>query len=258
MNEKQYYDEMYAKIGLVPMNDCCLFESLDSPFTEDLNLIFESVGKSSPDCQGHFHIEDITERGVEAIYEMPKKLDSNYVLGKFSGTYFILDGYSENGRYYPAELWENALNSQRIIKKLQGGMMGTHSHPIAGSQFEHSIYDSHIVKGLQINGKTGRGNSYIINTPVGNYVNTLFRAKDESGKNLIEMFVSSRGYGRFLEGNKKVPTVDPKKYILHTFDTVLTPGIALARVKIMESRGSRLPSSETTRVRTLLESLKQV
>ncbi len=179
----------------------------------------------------------------DKIMESVKKASKtmNNVLGVIEGVYFVPNGYSRNKRYYPEELWEEVL--RKVVPTLdKKAMVGTLEHPTS-EEAAHPKNSSHVVKKLYI-GKDGKGygKSYILNTPMGSLVYVLGSARDEEGNPIVPLYMSSRGLGK-LSGYTRdgYEIVDPKSYILETFDVVLDPGFMDAKPILNEVVESVLP-----------------
>lgn len=170
-------------------------------------------------------------------------VDGEYVLAKVKGVFFVPDGKSRNGRYYPKSLWEKVISSDDVKYKLKSkGMFGTVGH-------EQDINDrairegsiSHIVTKLTIDeSNKGIGEALILNTPVGRNLNTILRA----GGN---MFVSTRANGTFKGKHKGMPVVDEDTYSFETVDFVIDPGFLEANPKLAESMEIELEKTLETK-----------
>lgn len=161
----------------------------------------------------------------ESIVGVPK------VLGKMRGTFFCPNGISRNDRYYSESLWRKQLERSDVKRSLVDGMAGTLLHP-TNEKMAHPIYSSHVVKRLWIDESlNGMGEAYILDTPVGRIVDTFQKAKDENGNNLMNLYVSSRAWGKYKEGKTHdgVPVVDEDNFVFKTFDIVLEPGFLQAK-----------------------------
>jgi hypothetical protein len=176
---------------------------------------------------------------MESVQKARKTM--NNVLGVIEGVYFVPNGYSRNRRFYPKELWEEVL--KKVVPTLdKKAMVGTLEHPTS-EEAAHPKNASHVVKKLYI-GKDGKGygKSYILNTPMGSLVYVLGSAKDEEGNPIVPLYMSSRGLGK-LSGYTRdgYEIVDPKSYILESFDVVLDPGFVDAKPALNEVVESVLP-----------------
>jgi uncharacterized protein (UPF0335 family) len=176
---------------------------------------------------------------MESVQKARKTM--NNVLGVIEGVYFVPNGYSRNKRFYPKELWEEVL--KKVVPTLdKKAMVGTLEHPTS-EEAAHPKNASHVVKKLYI-GKDGKGygKSYILNTPMGSLVYVLGSARDEEGNPIVPLYMSSRGLGK-LSGYTRdgYEIVDPKSYILESFDVVLDPGFVDAKPALNEVVESVLP-----------------
>lgn len=167
-------------------------------------------------------------------------------LGVFEGVFFLPDGISNNKRIYRKALWDNVLKDPQVARSLYAGMIGTYEHP---TEFEfhtedglpttaHPKYLGIVTKELgykTINGKlVGWGKSYIMNTEIGNIINVMLKAKDEEGKALTHLGISSRAYAlpetKYVNGVKVEVkennnlVINPQAYLLLAFDVVALPG----------------------------------
>lgn len=227
---------------------------MDFKLIEELGLVlmedtFSSLNENS------FNYEDISKLKNESFNERemlefitnPYKINKNYssqeVLGVLEGCFFMPGGYSKNKRFYSEKLWYNTVESNNIIGKLRSGaMFGMFEHPGASSMetkdglhtASHYRYSGIVTKQLKIveaNGrKMGYGKAYILNTPIGNILNVMMKAKDENGDSLINLAVSSRAYAKVSgQDDKGNDIIDENNYYLDTFDVVVHPGIDEAR-----------------------------
>ena len=195
-----------------------------------------TVLKDTFDVSSTFSSQIVKPRPIEEVLRDFQKVDPilkiveanngsplNNVLGIIQGPYFVPDGKSQNRRFYPRELWERVIREDGPNIK-DKGRLGTLEHPERAEE-EHPRMASHVLKRLWIDKGLGYGKSYVLNTPVGAVVSSLFTATDEKGNSIIPIYMSSRAVGRIL--NKKyenLPIVDPNAYVFQTFDIVLNPG----------------------------------
>lgn len=154
-----------------------------------------------------------------------------HILAKVVGPMFKPNGESRNRRFYSRKLWENVLSSPDTGRKLKSGMLGTLLHP-KDETYAHPIHSSHVIKKLWINESNGLGygEAYILDTPVGRIVNTLYRS------GLVEMFSSTRSRGKLStkKTSSNVPYVDEDHYYLESIDFVLDPGFLEAKPQLLE------------------------
>ena len=170
------------------------------------------------------------------------KLHENYkptnkkILGIVEGKSFVLDGVSRNGRFYPKQLWENALKNLEVKEMLRDRLMfGCIGHP-ENYTLDELLAEgkvSHIVTDIKL-GKDGFGYATyeILDTPAGRILETILKAGSK-------MKVSTRGFGEFsneakqIDG-KKYQVIDPNTFQLESIDFVIKPGIASVDVKLVE------------------------
>lgn len=177
---------------------------------------------------------DIFECNELEITEADGGQEGNqHILCKVKGSFFVPDGVSRNGRFYPRQLWDNVLSDERVKSYIENKRMyGTISHEqVLDDQALLEGKISHMVTELYIDedGK-GIGEAAILDTPAGRILNTIIRA---GGR----LFVSSRARGSYVRGKKRegMPIVDPDNYYLETFDFVLDPGFMEAEPQLVES-----------------------
>ncbi len=170
----------------------------------------------------------------EADQDPTGVVDGINILGRAVGPFFVVDGESQNQRFYSRDLWERILkDSQATIQK--GAMLCTigHGQPLDDSALLEGKVSHRISKLWIQEGKgkpIGMGEMLILNTPAGRTLNTYMR----SG---MELPVSSRGYGKYsgtTESGTRI--VDSATYRLEGFDVVRTPGIPSAIPRLVEEK----------------------
>ena len=172
----------------------------------------------------------------KSVNENYKPSEYSPILGIVEGKSFVLDGVSRNGRFYPKQLWENALKDTEVIQMLNDKIMfGCIGHPE-----EYTLDDllaegkvSHIVTDIRI-GKDGFGYATyeILDTPSGRILNTVLRAGSK-------MKVSTRAFGEFVNefkeiDGRKYQVINPKNFKLESIAFVIKPGIANVDVSLVE------------------------
>lgn len=161
------------------------------------------------------------------------RVDGKYIIGMIEGQFFKPDGMSRNERFYPKELWENAVNSADVKNRCRcSTMFGEigHSDGPVGDMTLRNGCASHFIDELWITPKNeGMGRAYILNTPTGNLLKTYLGAG-------CKLKVSSRGEGMYSESVTKDghPVIDPNSYELQTFDFVLNPGFLETNAQLKE------------------------
>lgn len=182
-------------------------------------------------------------------------VDGVGILGRAVGAFFVVDGKSQNNRFYEKRLWERVLGeAQQTMAR--GQMMGSigHGQPLDDNALLNGKI-SHRVSKLWIDEgkKMGMGEVLLLNTPAGRVLNAYLRGG-------VQFPVSSRGYGKYngkMEDGTQI--VDADTYKLETFDFVRVPGIANAIPQIVESKEiDEEGSVEINNTMVSLEDLKQV
>lgn len=217
------------------MSDLQLITDIHCVLNEDSSAVsfsdFSSLKRVS------FTKEDALDFAMSPS-KISKKYSDDAVLGVFEGVFFMPNGYSRNRRFYPESLWSKCIESNEVRQKLSGGqMLGMLEHPTTMNTEEnghhtsaHPMYSGIVTKNLKIVEKAGIkygiGKAYILNTPVGNVLNVMMKARDENGNPLITMAVSSRAFasvsGKDSRGND---IMEANSYKLISFDVVMNPGI---------------------------------
>lgn len=166
-------------------------------------------------------------------------VDGKHILSKVRGVFFVPDGKSRNGRFYPKELWENVVNDPEVKDRLKTkAMYGTVGH--AQKIDDQAVLEgkvSHIVTSLEIKNGEGIGEALILNTPAGKNLNTILQAGGS-------MFVSTRADGTFEGKRDGLPIVSPKTYNFNTVDFVLDAGFVEANPSLAESYNNLLENSK--------------
>ena len=197
-------ENKYAELGLELFEDCYEIENPDA-------LRWE-VSEAETDDTG--------------------AVDGVGVLGRAVGPFFVVDGKSQNNRFYERKLWDRVLGEANQTMA-RGQMLGTigHGQPLDDNALLEGKA-SHRVSKLWIDEgkKMGMGEVLLLNTPAGRTLNAYLRGG-------VQFPVSSRGYGKYngkMEDGTQV--VDSDTYKLETFDFVRVPGIANAIPQIVESK----------------------
>lgn len=161
-------------------------------------------------------------------------VDGENVLARVSGPFFLVNGVSNNKRFYSRRLWENALGKMKKVLE-RGGALGTVGHD--QDIDEKAILEgkiSHIVTKLWIDESSGKpvgmGEALILGTPAGKTLNAIFRAG-------YKVPVSSRAFGTYrgTDPNTGAAIIDEDSFEPKTFDFVLSPGVETAFPTIREN-----------------------
>lgn len=153
---------------------------------------------------------------------------------KVRGIFQRADEANNNGRIYPQQVLENAINN--LIEAVQ-------ERRCVG-ELDHPTYDmvklsnaSHIITSLRFEGKDVIGEAEILSTPAGKVVEALI-------KDGIKIGISSRGMGTLSEGKgHKIVNEDFK---LLTFDIVADPSTRGAFPTLAESKNYNSKAVEKT------------
>lgn len=189
-----------------------------------------------------FKYESIEATSNTGISELDRP-----ILGTFVGVFSRLDAYSGNKRYYSSDFWKSVLSRQSLKDDLNDGrMFGIFEHPMitdieneqGQATMAHPKNAAFVTKELWIEGDNLMGRAYLLNTPLGRFLSSLFLAKDRNGLPLTKIYVSARGFSKkdYFDRNG-IDVMNSNDYALPAFDATLTPGIAGTRVK-WESQGS--------------------
>jgi hypothetical protein len=166
-----------------------------------------------------------------SIVEDASEVDGVHILAKIKGQFFVPDGTSRNGRYYPRALWEKQVDDPKIKTRLaKRTMFGTIGHN--GDLDDAGIREgnaSHFMTKIFIDEDgRGMGEALVMGTPTGKILNTLLR----SGSALD---VSSRADGTYKGKKDGLPIVDEATYSLSGWDFVIDAGFLEANPTIAES-----------------------
>ena len=186
--------------------------------------LFEDTYEFNPESTSSWEV-------FEAEKDDTGVVDGVSVLGRAVGPFFVVDGKSQNNRFYERKLWDRVLGEAGQTMS-RGQMLGTigHGQPLDDAALLEGKV-SHRVSKLWIDesSKMGMGEVLILNTPAGRTLNSMLRGG-------VQFPVSSRGYGKYngkMEDGTQV--VDSDTYKLETFDFVRVPGIPNAIPQIVES-----------------------
>jgi hypothetical protein len=158
-------------------------------------------------------------------------VDGEHVLAEIEGEFFVPNGKSRNGRFYPESLWKKVIENKDIKKRLDDRLMfGTVGHDFdLGDAAIREGMVSHVMTEIYIDEKgKGKGKALILGTPAGKILNTVIRAGSK-------LAVSSRANGTFKGKKNGLPVVDEDSYELEGWDFVIDPGFLQARPSLKES-----------------------
>ena len=202
--------------------------------------------KKIPLIETYDNIPSVSEvaltESVSTISEQKlNRVDGKYIIGMVEGQFFLPNGMSRNGRYYPRSLWERVLRLPETINRFKCsnmfGQMGHSEGPVTDMDLRRGEA-SHFIDELWIdeNGH-GMGRCYILNTPAGNFLKTYLGAG-------CKLKVSTRGLGTLSNETKDgYPIVEDSTYELQTVDFVINPGFLETNPKLMEEY-KKIPAQE--------------
>ena len=183
--------------------------------------------------QALVEIWESTENNDFDIKDDTSEVDGKYILARVQGPAFFPGTTSKNKVFYPVEAWESALEDPALLNKLQSRLVfGTigHDTDLGDNEIREGKL-SHIVTKVWIDESgTGRAEYLILNTPPGQILNTLLRAKSK-------IRVSTKAAGFYESGTSRDGTrkVIPSSFKLERIDFVIEPGYTQALPELLES-----------------------
>ena len=150
------------------------------------------------------HVEDI-----RFITEAKEDGGKNYII---EGIFMQANKPNRNGRMYPREILESAVNKYVTEQVSKGRAVGELNHPEGPTVNLDKV--SHRITELKWDGDNVMGKALILNTPMGQIVKGLM----EGG---VQLGVSSRGMGSLVR--KGDVNMVGKDFILSTVDIVQDP-----------------------------------
>jgi len=165
-------------------------------------------------------IAEYMESDLEVISEKVNGKD-NLVI---EGIFMQADSKNRNGRVYPREILENAVNKYVTEQVNTGRAVGELNHPDGPTINLDKV--SHKITELKFDGSNVIGKASILETPMGQIVKGLL----EGG---VKLGVSSRGMGSLVQKNGAMYVKDD--FMLSTVDIVQDPSAPEAFVNgVME------------------------
>lgn len=184
---------------------------------------------------------ELSESLAQASDNKLARVDGKYIIGMVEGQFFLPNGMSRNGRFYPRDLWERVLRLPETVNRFKCsnmfGQIGHSEGPVTDIDLRHGNA-SHFIDELWINENgQGMGRCYILNTPAGNFLKTYLGAG-------CKLKVSTRGLGTLSNDMKDgCPIVESSTYELQTVDFVINPGFLETNPKLMEAYNN-IPAQE--------------
>ena len=166
-------------------------------------------------------ITEYTESNVECIVEKKENGEKNY---RIEGVFAQADTKNRNGRIYPREVMEQAVEKYNTEQVMTKRSVGELNHPEGPTVNLDKV--SHLITELKFEGKNVMGRASILNTPNGMVVKGLL----DGG---VQLGVSTRGMGSLQNRNGVMVVKDD--FVLNTVDIVQDPSAPTAFVNgIME------------------------
>lgn len=161
--------------------------------------------------------------------ENDSDVDGVHVIAKVVGPACFDGAASRNKRWYPEGHWPKQFEKSDVKRKLADRtMFGAWGHELELTDEELAKgLHSHITTKLWMEGKVGKAEYLILNTPAGRVLNTTLRAKSK-------LAVSTRGSGDYSGEYEGMPQVDPETFNLERIDFVVNPGFLQARPDLVE------------------------
>ena len=167
-------------------------------------------------------IAEYNDNNLEVIEE---KVNGKKTLC-IEGVFMQADSKNRNGRVYPKEILENAVNKYVKDQVSTGRAVGELNHPEGPSINLDKV--SHKITELRFDGSNVIGKASILETPMGQIVKGLL----DGG---VKLGVSSRGMGSLVQKNGAMYVKDD--FMLSTVDIVQDPSAPEAFVNgIMEGK----------------------
>lgn len=166
-------------------------------------------------------ITEYTESNVECIVEKKENGEKNYCI---EGVFAQADTKNRNGRIYPREVMEKAVEKYNTDQVMTKRSVGELNHPEGPTVNLDKV--SHLITELKFEGSNVMGRASILNTPNGMVVKGLL----DGG---VQLGVSTRGMGSLQNRNGVMVVKDD--FVLNTVDIVQDPSAPTAFVNgIME------------------------
>lgn len=208
-------------------------------------------------------LESVKGNKFEYTKLTPEEQKERGILGTLYGVIADTTKPTRNGRLYPREAWENAINNEIFQEQLQNKcVLGELEHPD-----RDAIDPREACMCLASTPKIGSdgllyGEFHILDLPNGRILKTLCDYGTTIG-------VSSRGNGDLVEDYEGNDSVDPETFDLTTWDAVILPAVKSARMNYMkeslngkkslkESLDSLVSKSDDSDKKIMEETMKKV
>ena len=166
-------------------------------------------------------ITEYTETDVQCLVEKKEDGSKNYVI---EGIFAQSEGKNRNGRIYPKNVMEGAVNKYYTDQVKTKRAVGELNHPDGPTVNLDKV--SHLITDLRIEGNDVMGKARILDTPMGQIVKGLL----EGG---VQLGVSTRGMGSLQRSNDAM--IVKGDFLLNAVDIVQDPSAPSAFVNgVME------------------------
>ena len=166
-------------------------------------------------------IAEYTDQNIEVLTEARKDGSKKYSI---EGVFMSAEQKNRNGRIYPRDVMEGAVNKYVTEQVAKGRAVGELNHPEGPTVNLDKV--SHKIENLDWSGNDVVGKATILNTPMGKIVEGLL----EGG---VKLGVSTRGMGSLMRTNDAM--VVKNDFLLNAVDIVQDPSAPSAFVNgIME------------------------
>ena len=166
-------------------------------------------------------ITEYTETDVQCLVEKKENGEKKYII---EGVFAQADTKNRNGRIYPREVMEQAVDKYNTEQVMTKRSVGELNHPEGPTVNLDKV--SHLITELKFEGKNVMGRASILNTPNGMVVKGLL----DGG---VQLGVSTRGMGSLARQGDAMVVKDD--FVLNTVDIVQDPSAPTAFVNgIME------------------------
>lgn len=152
----------------------------------------------------------------------------NGILMTVEGVFQVEDEKNRNGRIYPSDTWDTVFTNQEFNERLKSrNMYGELDHPSDGGSLQRASHVvTHLERKVMENRKVIWGKADVLDTPSGQILASLFRARTKPG-------ISSRGDGS--TENKEGTEFVAKDYLPEGWDFVIKPSTLGAYPVLTES-----------------------
>tara|TARA_B100001287_G_scaffold267460_1_gene262624 strand:+ start:6717 stop:7376 length:660 start_codon:yes stop_codon:yes gene_type:complete len=166
-------------------------------------------------------IAEYTENNLEVLTEADEKGNKKYAI---EGIFMQAEAKNRNGRIYPKEVMESALNKYNTEQVSKGRAVGELNHPEGPTVNLDKV--SHKIERLDFKGNDVVGKATILETPMGQIVKGLL----DGG---VRLGVSTRGMGSLERRGDAMYVKDD--FLLNAVDIVQDPSAPSAFVNgVME------------------------